>query len=483
MTSKKEKIPNFKPTIINSKSNFVVITYWWGKDNYNKNTQRPCPEDVTEKTVLTRQPMTYGQMIKRWRKSCRDNSCNYMDVEYPEFAVKGGYQTAINYKPEFIKEALIACNPRGVLYIDGDMVIKKYPHIFDLSRVDYMALGWNLEVRAEEDAEIFCYDPYVLEVSGGTMYFGQTSNAVQLLKQWKKDAKRYPGKADDAIFRYCFNRRGSLLSYNIIELPQEYLWLTLELGRFTRIDKKNIYIEHPDCLTSEEIAIQQGASIEGREPSDYKRHITHQVKCKKRKIIFYEYVMFPNKGYVNSLKPLLDFVKKQDIIEVVPFNMRYGEFNDIAEKNLDIMKTIKFQVNTPDVKVYITRNRGLAKKYVHLLKGPKRNVIPTILKYLKEGNKVIYVPDEAAGVSVTKISKDASSRIFPYDLILRNKGSSVMRYRPEYTLSIDTDYPIFFGHESEVLRHLLTMSRSFSSMSWHFNYSFDFISRIRCKWV
>ena len=474
----------FKPTIINSKSNFVVITYWWGRDNLNKNTQRPCPDEYIEGTRLTRQPITYGAMIKRWKSSCIENKCNYMTVEYPEFAVKGGYQTAINYKPEFIKEALIACNPRGVLYIDGDIVIRKYPHIFDLSDVDYMALGWNLEVRSDEESDTFCYDPYVLEVSGGIMYFGQTLNAIHLLKQWKKNSKKYPGKADDAIFRYCFNRSASLLDYNIIELPQEYLWLTLELRRFTGIDKRNIYIEHPDCLTSEEAAVQLGADVSGRLPSHYDEHVTKHVKCRRRKITLYEYVMFPNKGYVSTIKPLLDFIRKKDIIDVVSYDQKYGEYNKIAKENIEILKDIKLRINNPGSTVYIVEgDRSIDRKYVHFFQGPKRNIIPTILKYLLADNKVIFVPQNTSILSVNKILKESSSHSFPLDLILRNKGSHVKRYIPEYTLGIDTDYPMFFGNNSEVLKHLLIMSKNFSSISKHFNYSFDFISRIRCRWV
>ena len=33
---------NERPTIINEKSNFVVITYWWGRGRFNRNTARPC---------------------------------------------------------------------------------------------------------------------------------------------------------------------------------------------------------------------------------------------------------------------------------------------------------------------------------------------------------------------------------------------------------------------------------------------------------
>jgi len=81
-----------EPVILNPKSNFVVVTYWWGRGNFNKNTQRPCPEELSEmeKQILKRQPMTYDQMIGFWQESCKKSNCNYMSVEYPEFVQKGG---------------------------------------------------------------------------------------------------------------------------------------------------------------------------------------------------------------------------------------------------------------------------------------------------------------------------------------------------------------------------------------------------------
>ena len=30
------------PTIVNEASNFVVVTYWWGRGNMNNNFARPC---------------------------------------------------------------------------------------------------------------------------------------------------------------------------------------------------------------------------------------------------------------------------------------------------------------------------------------------------------------------------------------------------------------------------------------------------------
>ena len=42
------------PTIVNESSKFVVVTYWWGRGNFNSNTSRPCPafyEDLLKKFV------------------------------------------------------------------------------------------------------------------------------------------------------------------------------------------------------------------------------------------------------------------------------------------------------------------------------------------------------------------------------------------------------------------------------------------------
>ena len=33
-----------EPTIVNTESDFVVVTYWWGRGNMNANIARPCME-------------------------------------------------------------------------------------------------------------------------------------------------------------------------------------------------------------------------------------------------------------------------------------------------------------------------------------------------------------------------------------------------------------------------------------------------------
>ena len=118
-------------------------------------------------------------MTQVWEDRCKQMNCNYMAVEYPfqpKAMVNGvevnQYQYAINAKPYFIKKALEVCQGRGILYIDGDMFVNQYPQLFDMEGVDFMARGWNMDPRSNEDfLESICFDPYSFETSGGTMFF------------------------------------------------------------------------------------------------------------------------------------------------------------------------------------------------------------------------------------------------------------------------------------------------------------------------
>lgn len=267
--------------ILNPKSNFVVISYWWGRGNINKNTW-----DL----------LTYEETAKRLIKNCEKNNCNYYIVEIPEFAIPGGYQKAINYKARFIKDTLDNIYPRNGLYIDTDMVIYKYPALFDLKDYDFIGynsysdprgIGYNIPCE--------CYDPYTMQTSGGIMCFGNTHNAKILLEMWENSMKKYVGKADDKILSYLFNKLFVLHLLRILWIPIEYFILpnwsewyenyyvtkkyqkwfnnrdiyfysnTESKEEYTTLDfygisQKDIYIDHPEKLTPEEIAVKQGAS-------------------------------------------------------------------------------------------------------------------------------------------------------------------------------------------------------------------------------
>jgi hypothetical protein len=163
--------------------------------------------EILHKEFRFLNPITFNEMIAKWEAECTKFKCNYMAVEYPEFAMPGGYQLAINAKPLFIRKALAAVGDRSVLYIDGDMFIRKYPKIFDLPDVDFMARGWWIDPRSSwKMEESITYDPYTFETSGGTMMFSQSVESKQLISKWIEQAsKSYQvGKADDRILSLVF---------------------------------------------------------------------------------------------------------------------------------------------------------------------------------------------------------------------------------------------------------------------------------------
>ncbi|KKM24569.1 hypothetical protein LCGC14_1603800, partial [marine sediment metagenome] len=389
------------PVIINGGSSFVVITYWWGRSNKNPNTQWPCPEDLEEGETLTRKPITYNKMITEWKKSCRKSKCNYLAMEYPEFAQKGMYQKAINFKPLFIQKALKACHPRAVLYIDGDMHIKRYPRLFDISGVDYMAQGWNSDPRYRE-AGIDCYYPYVFETSGGTMYFNNTRQAKMILREWYHSIKKYPLKAEDRLISQIFNQQKMLLSTNTIQLPLEYLWLSID---YNTIPKKlwnayRIYITHPACLTSEDRAFAEGAAVE-RQPPRYEGQITNQIHCRMKGMPFYEYIFFPTKTDVSAISEWLTVMNRLGLIKLVKYDQKYGQYNKVYNANVRKIKDLA-------IKNYNGTVHLCAKGAVPGLRNSHQlnrvsDLIPTAIGYLQRGNNVVYVPSAATRTMVSRV--------------------------------------------------------------------------------
>lgn len=260
-------------------------------------------------------PIKFEEMITLWEDTCAANGCNHMAVEYAEFAKPGGYQMAINAKPMFIRKMLELCGPRNVLYIDGDMLINKYPDIFDMPDVDFMARGWWIDPRSSYSIEeSITIDPYTFETSGGTMFFAQSLESKRLIECWiEESSKPYQaGKADDRILSLVFNTKKFLLSMKILQLPVEYLWLTLDyddrMMEFVywgdeETMKKTIYIEHPECLTTEDTAGGAGASSD-RTPKFYS-FLEETIPVSEE---IQEYVMFPAKKFADGFKDYHDYL-------------------------------------------------------------------------------------------------------------------------------------------------------------------------------
>ena len=233
--------------------------------------------DIMHDNLQYLAPVQFEEMIAKWEKACADNNCNYMAVEYPDFAEEGGYQLAINAKPMFIVKALEACGKRAVVYIDGDMFIRQYPAIFDRTDYDFMARGWNMDPRASYNIDTsITFDPYTFETSGGIQWFSQTPEARGLAEKWVEisSTKAQHGKADDRILSLLINTFKYLCPIKMINLPVEYLWLTLDYDDrmiehiydwdYNEMEQTKM-VEHSECLTTEESAASASGTGSGND--------------------------------------------------------------------------------------------------------------------------------------------------------------------------------------------------------------------------
>ena len=265
-------------------------------------------------------PIKFETMIENWEEQCRRNGCNYLAVEYNEFVGKQNYQLAINAKPKFIQKVLELCKGKNVLYIDGDMTIRQYPGIFDMQNIDFMARGWYVDPRSSyKMEESIMYDPYSFETSGGIMFFANTNSAKKLIKLWITTAenKINDGKADDRVLSLIFNTQAVLTWLRVIQLPIEYLWLTLDYDErmmdmvydydYNQM-QNTIMVDHPECLTSEDTASGAGASSD-RQPK-FSSFLEDLTPCQE---VVREYILFkdlPDPSNNKFQQPLIDYFEE-----------------------------------------------------------------------------------------------------------------------------------------------------------------------------
>lgn len=415
----------------------------------------------------------FPEMIEEWKSYCERAKVNYLalQTEFP----RTDYQHGINAKPLFILKLLDylrekePTNPKGVLYIDGDMWVHKYPTLFDIEDVDFMARGWNIDPRGKSGSltKPF-FDPMIFETSGGTMYFGNTEGARRLLIKWSESAEAQPGKADDRVLSQIFTTKSLVLETNIINLPIEYLWLTDMYQEFLTKEKnapltiENAIIEHPYCLTGEERATDQGAAT-SRAPEGYDEEITDAINYKRSSQLIYEYIMCNGNpaiqqelsGYLNYIGKTEGAFSKVPLATVIAFDKRYGDtINAIADKNL-----AGLPAQAPPTGTTVSVASGS---------------IPEILKALRAGNNVWTDP-----AAVNSILPYRDVDCYAVDAAGKEDGADW------YTrfVQVDTTKPMFFAAKSPVLQHLLIMCDTLADMNTHLKNSYLFLSRIRWAFV
>jgi len=505
---KKRNIQNDIKTSLKTKQKMIVV------DNVSYDNANIY--DVLNIKLRYRSPVMFETMLDNWEKTCAKYNCNYLSIEYSEFTKPGGYQLAINAKPMFIKKALTLCEGRSILYIDGDMFIHKYPIIFDIDNVDFMGRGWWMDPRASEEVinNDIIYDPYVFETSGGIMYFSQTHEAGRLIDSWIEESNksRNTGKADDRILSLIFNTKKYLLNVNIIQLPIEYLWLTIRYDPYL-LDylydgdrsemESTIIVDHPECLTSEETATGAGASSD-RTPKFYD-FLSNETEISMVSEEVFEYLMFPNKemtsafawyyNYMSKAKYMDDgnssliekgFVDPDDpdnnvhLLYITKYDNKFGKRNDISDKNFQIVQD-ELDAN------YINKNFNMVPSPAGVIEVCQNKIpseeyeIPMIMSFLEKGFNVLYKPSNCSPECYSNIVENYDKRL--EFIFFPDMNKMTHNLKP----IIDFSQPMLFRalpESSKMFINILSIFSSFNDLSKYLNYgSYHIISRIRIGYV
>jgi len=485
------------------------------------NIQNKSLNEILIQELRYLNPIKFEEMIENWKNQCTKNNCNYMAVEYNEFTKPGGYQMAINAKPLFIKKCLDLCGGKSVLYIDGDMNIRKYPVLFDLKDIDYMARGWWIDPRSSyKFEESISYDPYTFETSGGTMFFSNSEESRLLLDIWiiESDKIYQKGKADDRIISMIFNSKKMLLNMKIIQLPIEYLWLTLDYSdRLLETEvydyniplmESSIIIDHPECLTSEDTASGSGASSD-RTPKFY-RFLEDNLDPVSEN--YYEYLAFPDIKYTEGLKDYLKYMSDVFYIDdgnrilyakgfveqgritsdneqpmyIYPFEKKYGDKkNELSQSiiqranNMNSNGLYKFNEtkNLAEIEnVNFTKEEDSQKQDTVKL-------LTLMYKLLNEGKDVLYKPNSTNNdIYQNFISNlDIKYKNTEFAFVPIFNGT---RFNDIFRPLIDTNNCIYISHKSNFMKNFITIFESIDDISGFINNGFyQLLSSVRIAYL
>ena len=449
---------NYQYEIVNQKSTFVICGYYWGKDNINKNNK---------------QDLTYGQLAQRLINYCKKNKCNYFLAEIPEFARPGGYQLAINFKPTFVLETLHIIYPRKAAIIDTDMTVRKYPYLFDMD-YDFMGFNWLYEPhQIFPNLDIDCFDPYMMHTSGGMLVFNQTKPSITLLQEWEDITRKNPGKAEDRTISVVFNKNFMLTDMRCLWLPVTYFYIPYfyEIDDIYDIPRKfrkefkhiknfkeehtfgemfdiklsrDIFIHHPEQLTSDEQAALQGADSD-RVPIEFYTENGKKLKCfngEKGLINMPEL-------YCNTKSDVKAFSRTNKLIELNGFAQLYNKRLK-PPKSSKRYSVISKHINALDKYLIIFSNTSSEVNISTLIsytfiERPDICSIPYVIySFMKKYNKnVLFIENNSlTGENIIDILSNIESRGIDYDFSCINANVYPV-YKKDYAKKCNDPRSLF----------------------------------------
>jgi hypothetical protein len=206
---------NEKSEILNPKSSFILVSYYWGEDVVNKGSVYG---------------LTYGQQVKRIIKDCQKLNINYYFVRMIEFEKKGTYQQALSYKPGFIQKCLDLFPNYKCIFLDTDLRVLNYPHLFEVD-ADCFFINWN-------EYDWGCYNPYQIVVPGAVLGFANNKGSREMLKILTDYMNKHQHLAEDKTFSGIITRHFMNVYLRCVWLPETYLYM-FEKNLNMHIQKEN----------------------------------------------------------------------------------------------------------------------------------------------------------------------------------------------------------------------------------------------------
>jgi hypothetical protein len=310
----------------------------------------------------------------------------------------------------------------------------------------------------------------------------------------------------------------------IIQLPIEYLWLSLDYDermRETIYDyntkrmRETIYVEHPECLTTEETAAGAGASSD-RTPKFYNFLGEYLIPVSE---VVHEYLMFPTKEmsaafkdyytYMDGITYLDDgnellykkgFVNPEQLDEnesplyIVGYDKKLGDkkspenstltFNQISEINFKRAKKMNPNaiplikpLDSSTVEITLDETR---------YKLTDAELVSLILRLLLDNKTIIYNPNKDTRYDMRYYNKLISNMNTLYrgieiafaPIISSTELSDF--FKPGINLS----QPILFRPGNRIMVQFLSMFLSLEAFSNALQYgSYEFMSRVRVAYL
>lgn len=295
---------NFKNSDKNDMCKLGITVIMLGPGSNEINCGKYLPKDGKYDVLITmREKKTYGQLTERLIKYCDDLNMNYyVEIYDPK---DGNYQDLINYKPTFIHNTVDKFN-MPVIYTDADMYPTQYLELFDQTHFDCMLYNARAGIADQFHntltMEKLCYIMDQMNVSGGTMYWSNTTASKNALKLWEHISQNNKGKADDRLLDVTFNSTFMLQNLKCYWLPTSYIYITEKLnsqGAHMREFVNKPIIIHPEDITSEEMV----GSSRARMPVDYYFSRTREAEIDEVNMKF-KYQCMENTLTIHDPKPI-----------------------------------------------------------------------------------------------------------------------------------------------------------------------------------